>query len=81
MSHFQNNRPILSTSHRLAVLTDLNFNFMALDPTLFPNIPTDVEVHSGFVIEHMKTASQILAEVERLMKEYSSTNVVLVRLL
>ena len=53
---------------------------MTLDPTLFPDIPSDVEVHGGFVIEHMKTANKILAEVERLMGEYSSTNVVLVRL-
>jgi hypothetical protein len=53
---------------------------MALDPTLFPDIPSDIELHSGYVIEHMKTANQILAEVKRLMDEYSSTNVVLVRL-
>jgi len=66
--------------HRLAVLTDVNFNFMALDPALFPGIPGDIEVHSGWVIEHMKTANQILAEVKRLMNEYSLTNVVLVRL-
>ncbi|KAF8469384.1 alpha/beta-hydrolase [Russula ochroleuca] len=62
----------------LAVLTDVNFNFMALDPALFPGIPGDIEVHSGWVIEHMKTANQILAEVERLMDQYSSTKVVLV---
>ena len=66
--------------HRLAVLTDLDFNFMTLDPTLFPNITSDIEVHEGFVIEHLKTANQILAEVERLMAMHSSTNVVLVRL-
>ncbi|KAH9992034.1 alpha/beta-hydrolase [Russula vinacea] len=61
----------------LPVLTDVNFHFMALDPTLFPDIPSDIELHSGYVIEHMKTANQILAEVKRLMDEYSSTNVVL----
>jgi hypothetical protein len=53
---------------------------MAPDPDLFPGIPSDAEVHSGFVIEHLKTANQVLAEVKRLMDEYSSTNVVLVRL-
>jgi lipase (class 3) len=52
---------------------------MALDPVLFPDIPRHIKVHSGFAIEHKKTAYQILAEVERLMDEYSSTNVVLVR--
>ena len=66
--------------HRLAVLTDLKFNFMALDPVLFPDIPSGIEAHSGFVIEHMKTANQILVEVKRLMDAYSSTSVVLVSL-
>jgi hypothetical protein len=61
-------------------MTDLRFHFMALDPVLFPDIPSGVKVHSGFAIEHMKTASQILTEVERLMDEYSSTHVILVRL-
>lgn len=65
---------------RLAVLTDIQFHFMALDPDLFPDIPNDIEVHSGFATEHMKTASQTLTEVERLMNEYSSTHVILVRL-
>ncbi|KAF8469382.1 Alpha/Beta hydrolase protein [Russula ochroleuca] len=62
----------------LAVLTDLKFKFMSLDPILFPDIPSDIEAHSGFVIEHMKTANWILAEVEQLMDEHSSTNVILV---
>jgi hypothetical protein len=53
---------------------------MALDPVLFPDIPSGIKVHSGFAIEHKKTASQILTEVERLMDEYSSTHVILVRL-
>ena len=66
--------------HRLAVLTDLKFIFMALDPILFPDIPSGIEAHSGFVIEHMKTANQILVEVKRLMDAYSSTSVVLVSL-
>ena len=66
--------------HRLAVLTDLEFHFLALDPVLFPGIPSGIKVHSGFAIEHKKTANQILTEVERLMDEYSSTHVILVRL-
>jgi Lipase (class 3) len=81
MSEFQNNlTQIYRVLYRLSVLTDLNFYYMTLDPTLFPNVPSDIELHSGFVIEHMKTAKQILAEVKRLMDEYSSTNVILVRL-
>ncbi|KAF8489257.1 Alpha/Beta hydrolase protein [Russula emetica] len=62
----------------LAVLTDLEFHFMALDPVLFPDIPSGIKVHSGFAIEHMKTANQTLTEVERLMDEYSSTQVILI---
>jgi len=62
----------------LAVLTDLEFHFMALDPALFPDAPSGIKVHSGFAIEHKKTANQILTEVERLMDEHSSTHVILI---
>ena len=44
--------PTYRVLHRLAVLTDLRFHFMALDPVLFPDIPSDIKVHSGFAIEH-----------------------------
>src|SRR6267154_5456271 len=70
--------PTYRVHHRLSVLTDLEFHFMALDPVLFPDIPSGIKVHSGFAIEHKKTADQILAEVEQLMDEFSSTHVVLV---
>ena len=70
--------PTYPVFHRLAVLTDIEFHFMALDPVLFPDIPSGIMVHSGFAIEHKKTANQILTEVERLMDEYSSTHVILV---
>jgi hypothetical protein len=72
--------PAYRVLHRLSVLTDLRFHFMALDPVLFPDIPSGIKVHSGFAIEHKKTANQILTEVKRLMDEYSSTHVILVRL-
>ena len=72
--------PTYRVIHRLAVLTDLRFRFMALDPILFPDIPRGIKVHSGFAIEHKKTAKRILTEVERLMDEYSSTHVILVHL-
>ena len=72
--------PTYRVLHRLAILTDLRFRFMALDPVLFPGIPKGIKVHSGFAVEHKKTANQILTEVERLMHEYSLTHVILVRL-
>jgi len=53
---------------------------MSPDPVLFPNIPSGVKVHSGFVTEHQKTAPQILKEVKRVMAENSSTHVILVGL-
>jgi len=61
-----------------AVLTDVEIRRTDLEPTLFPGLPTSAEVHRGFAIEHKKTAQQILAEVEQLMAEYSSTHVILV---
>jgi len=65
--------------HRmLSVLRDLDFHTMPLDRGLFPDAPSDIRVHSGFAIEHKKTATQILTEVQRLMDAYSSTNVVLI---
>jgi len=63
---------------RMSVLTDLNLKYMVPDPTLFPNVPSGVQFHSGFALEHRKTAPKILAEVKRLMAEHSSTHVILV---
>ncbi|KAI9508343.1 Alpha/Beta hydrolase protein [Russula earlei] len=62
----------------MAVLTDLNLECTAPDPTLFPSIPSDVQLHSGFALEHQKTAPKILEEVKRLMAEHSSTHVILI---
>jgi hypothetical protein len=56
----------------------MDFEFMKPDPHLFPNISSDADVHSGFALEHKKTAGQILAEAKRLMAEHSSTDVILV---
>lgn len=72
--------PAYRLLHRLSVLTDLHFHFIPPDPVLFPGTPRGIKVHSGFAIEHKKTAVRILTEVERLMVEYSSTHVILVRL-
>jgi len=62
----------------MAVLTDVNLKYTAPDPTLFPNLPNDVLLHSGFALEHQKTAPQILDEVKRLMAMHSSSLVILV---
>ncbi|KAI0301186.1 alpha/beta-hydrolase [Multifurca ochricompacta] len=65
-------------SDLLAVLTDIHFHFVKPNPTLFPRIPSDARIHSGFALEHEKTAYKILAEVKRLMAEHSSTQVAII---
>ena len=44
----------LMESFRLADLTDLNFFLQGLDPTLFPGLPSSIQVHEGFANEHAK---------------------------
>jgi hypothetical protein len=41
-------------SFRLADLTDLDFFLQGLDPTLFPGLPSSIQVHGGFANEHAK---------------------------
>ncbi|KAH8976634.1 alpha/beta-hydrolase [Lactarius akahatsu] len=65
-------------SELVPVLTDIRILPTKPDPVLFPNIPSDVKVHAGFVKQHKKTAPKILAEVKRLMAENSSTHVILI---
>jgi hypothetical protein len=64
----------------VALILNADIILIAPDPTLFPGIPTAVEIHAGFANEHQITASQILVEVQQLMAKYSSTTVILVRL-
>lgn len=41
-------------SFRLADLTDLDLFLQGLDPTLFPGLPSSIQVHQGFANEHAK---------------------------
>ncbi|THH14002.1 hypothetical protein EW146_g6281 [Bondarzewia mesenterica] len=59
-------------------LTDIIIVQGALDPELFPGVPSGVEVHLGFANEHAMTAKQILAEVQSLMNEHGTNSVTLV---
>lgn len=45
---------ILSLCFSLADLTDLDFFLQDLDPTLFPGLPSSIQVHEGFANEHAK---------------------------
>ena len=51
----------------LSILTDVALVQESLDTTLFPGIPSSVQVHAGFRNEHTLTALAILAEVKNLM--------------
>ena len=41
-------------SSRFADLTDIDFLLQGLDPTLFPGLPSSIQVHEGFAHEHAK---------------------------
>ncbi|KAI6027657.1 Alpha/Beta hydrolase protein [Pisolithus microcarpus] len=62
----------------LADLTDVNISFESPDPSLFPGVSSSVQVHSGFANEHAKTAPTILAEVNKLLIQYSAESVTLI---
>ena len=46
--------------------------------SLFPGLPSNVLVHSGFADQHAKTATTILTEVKRLISSKGATSVILV---
>ncbi|KAI0927235.1 hypothetical protein AcV5_007823 [Taiwanofungus camphoratus] len=49
-----------------------------LNSTLFPGIPSDVSVHSGFADEQELTAEIILAEMQKIIRQRGATNVYLI---
>ncbi|KAI6039317.1 Alpha/Beta hydrolase protein [Pisolithus marmoratus] len=61
-----------------SVLTDVNISLGSLDPSLFPGVGSNVQVHSGFANEHALTAPTILAEVNKLLTQYSAASVTLI---
>ncbi|KAI0684506.1 Alpha/Beta hydrolase protein [Cytidiella melzeri] len=67
-----------NTSSFVAELTDIDIVKETLDSTLFPGVPSDVEVHSGFANEQAKTATQILSAVQTALSENGASSVTLV---
>ena len=66
-----------TTSHyRSADLTDAEILQKSLNSTLFPGVPSDVLVHSGFADEHAKTATSILDQVRILLTSSGASTVV-----
>ncbi|KAJ7915125.1 alpha/beta-hydrolase [Mycena leptocephala] len=62
----------------LALLTDADFFLGGLDPTLFPGLSSSIEVHSGFANEHAKTATLVLAAVQKGLSQFDVKKVTLV---
>ncbi|GLB38530.1 putative alpha beta-hydrolase [Lyophyllum shimeji] len=61
-----------------AVLTDLEVLRGPLDSALFPGIPDNVSVHTGFRDQHAIASKQILTEVQRLLATTGSSKVITV---
>jgi hypothetical protein len=64
----------------MSVLTDLNISLVNLDSNLFPGVPSNIMAHQGFLEEHAKTATLILAEVNKLLESTGATSVTCVGL-
>ncbi|CAK5278175.1 unnamed protein product [Mycena citricolor] len=62
-------------AHIQSLITDLRFFLRHLDPTIFPGLPSDIEVHTGFADEHAKTAADVLAAVKTALSESGFTKV------
>ncbi|GLB44369.1 putative alpha beta-hydrolase [Lyophyllum shimeji] len=63
------------TSKMQADLTDGAAVLGPLDPTLFPGVPSSVQVHQGFAAEQAKTATTILDAVQKSMSAHGATTV------
>ncbi|KAF8258663.1 lipase class 3 family protein [Lactarius quietus] len=61
-----------------ADLTDGNFFLEQLNSSLFPSIPSSVEVHSGFADEQASTAPTILSYVEQALSAHGTSSVTVV---
>jgi len=65
-------------SEIVPLITDGDFFLEALDSTLFPGLPSSIEVHSGFATEHAKTATSVLASVQTALQQSGLNQVTVV---
>ncbi|KAI6041885.1 Alpha/Beta hydrolase protein [Pisolithus marmoratus] len=65
------------TSEILPLITDANLVMASLDSSLFPGIPSNIEVHDGFKNAQASTATQVLTAVQTTMSKYGTTTVTL----
>lgn len=66
------------TSEFFADLTDADFFLESLDSSLFPGIPSSVEVHNGFASEQASTAPTILSYVKQTLSQHGTSSVTVV---
>jgi len=59
----------------LPLLTDSDILLQRLDSSLFPRLSSSLQVHSGFASEHAKTATTVLAAVQKTMSMYGASKV------
>ncbi|KAI9440884.1 Alpha/Beta hydrolase protein [Lactarius indigo] len=65
-------------SKLLPILIDIDFILVPLDSSLFPGVPSSVEVHDGFASEQAKTAPTILSYVQQTLSAHGTTSVTVV---
>lgn len=64
--------------YRFADLTDSDIVLMTPSGMLFPGLPSSIEVHIGFASDHAKSATAILAAVQKALAMHSASSVTLV---
>ncbi|KAF7770882.1 hypothetical protein Agabi119p4_6856 [Agaricus bisporus var. burnettii] len=57
------------------LLTDADIFLQNLDSNLFPGLPKDIKVHSGFADSQKETAKDVLAAVRQTMQDHNTTKV------
>jgi hypothetical protein len=62
----------------LADLTDADLSRGPLNPSLFPGVPSTVEVHNGFASEQASTAPTILSAVQQTLSAHGASSVTVI---
>ncbi|KIJ57824.1 hypothetical protein HYDPIDRAFT_178148 [Hydnomerulius pinastri MD-312] len=61
-----------------AILNDLHFILVTLEPGLFPGVSTTIQVHRGFKETQQKSATDVLNAVNQTMLKYGSAPVTMI---
>ncbi|KAJ3512952.1 hypothetical protein NLJ89_g3222 [Agrocybe chaxingu] len=60
------------------LLIDADIFLTGLNSSLFPGVPSNIQVHSGFASEHAKTATSVLTAVRTALQDSGLNNVTVV---